>query len=58
MASLSGDLFAIEAKEEFSSLELNMVELEVVEVAMVILEVLSRRDLELNFITQIDPLIL
>ena len=51
MASLSADLFAISAKEEFSSLELNMVELEVVEVAMVILEVLSRRELELAIIS-------
>ena len=47
LASLSGDLFAMEAKEEFSSLELNMVELVVVEVAVVILEVLWREELEL-----------
>ena len=40
----------MEAKEEFSSLELNMVELEVVEVVVVILEVLSRRELELAII--------
>ena len=58
MASLSGDLFAIEAKDELSSLELFMVELEVVEVAVVILEVLSREELELAIVGWIDPLIL
>ena len=40
-------LFAIKAKDEISSLELVMVELEVVEVVVLILEVLSREELEL-----------
>ena len=48
-ASNQSLLFAMEAKEEFSSLELNMVELEVVEVVVVILAVLKWLDLELNF---------
>ena len=50
LASLSGDLFAMEAKDELSSLELIMVELEVVEVVVVMMAVLKWLDLELNFI--------
>jgi len=51
-ASNQSLLFAIKAKEEFSSQEPFMVELEVVEVAVLILEVLSREELELAMISE------
>ena len=44
LASLTGVLFATEAKEEFSPLEPVLVEL--VEAALVILELLPREELE------------